>query len=235
MQYIRDGNPFDIHSDRVRIVEVGIGTIVGQGTTNETLGTKFMKFDVPTPNVGEFGRQNGYLQLGLTAAQTATLSSYAGAATTALGYEIIGTEYLEKPVGFGTVVGITSGYWVQSGSSNYNYVNIPDVGTASTQYVVQLEDSNQLSAISAGDVVKLPQHEMSPNLAGGVSIGMTDQNNNYISAKNGLTVERTIGLDKIVLTGFGVTALAHGSGAVVGDYISIRRVFTIAKGRVGVT
>ena len=141
---------------------------------------------------------------------------------------------MEKPVGFSTVVGITSGYWVQLGSSNYNYVDIPNVGVAATQYVVQLEDSNQLSGISTGDVVKLPQHEMSPNLSGGVSIGMTDQNNNYISAKNGLTVERTLGLDKIVLTGFGVTALAHGSGAVVGDYISIRRTFTIAKGRVGV-
>ena len=45
----------------------------------------------------------------------------------------------------------------------------------------------------------------------------------------------TIGLDKIVLTGFGVTALSHGTAPKVGDYIKIRRIFTIAKGRVGVT
>ena len=239
--YIENGEGKDITSSKVDIV-AGIGTIVGLYSTTRTasLGPKFIDFEIltkdnPDPNDSNV-REAGYVQLKMNKSVIigAGLSNYVGTGATPLGYEIVGTEYLEKPVGFGTVVGITSGYWVQSGSSNYDYVNIPDVGTASTQYVVQLENSNQLSALSAGDVVKLPQHEMSPNIAGGVSIGMTDQNNNYISAKNGLTVERTLGLDKIVLTGFGVTAFAHGSGAVVGDYISIRRTFTIAKGRVGV-
>ena len=65
---------------------------------------------------------------------------------------------------------------------------------------------------------------------------MTDHNNNVITQKNmGLTVERTLGSDRIVLTGFGVTAIGHGTAPKVGDYISIRRIFTIAKGRVGVT
>ena len=138
---------------------------------------------------------------------------------------------MEKPVGFSTFVGITSGYWVQN-ASNYNYSS--SVGVAATQYVVVLEDSGQISGINTGDVVKLPGHDMSPDIAGGVSIGMTDQNNNYISAKNGLTVERRILPDKIVLTGFGVTTGSHGSTPKLGDYISIRRTFTIAKGRVGV-
>ena len=239
--YIENGEGKDLSGPAVDIV-AGIGTMVGLYSTTRTasLGPKFVEFDIltqdnpPDANV----RQAGYVQLKMNKATIigAGLSNYVGVGATALGYEIAATEYTEKPVGFSTVVGITSGYWVQSGSSNYNYVNIPDVGAASTQYVVQLEDSNQLSAFSAGDVVRLPQHEMSPNIAGGVSIGMTDQNNNYISGKMlGLTVERTLGTDKIVLTGFGVTALAHGSEAVVGDYISIRRIFTIAKGRVGVT
>ena len=238
--YIENGEGKDLSGPAVDIV-AGIGTMVGLYSTTRTasLGPKFVEFDIltqdnpPDANV----RQAGYVQLKMNKATIigAGLSNYVGVGATALGYEIAATEYTEKPVGFSTVVGITSGYWVQSGSSNYNYVNIPDVGAASTQYVVQLEDSNQLSAFSAGDVVRLPQHEMSPNIAGGVSIGMTDQNNNYISGKMlGLTVERTLGTDKIVLTGFGVTALAHGSEAVVGDYISIRRIFTIAKGRVGV-
>ena len=235
--YIENGEGKDLSSSNIDIV-AGIGTIVGLYSTTRTasLGPKFLNFDIltqdnpPDANV----REAGYVQLKLLAANFGVLPTYVGTGATALGYEIVATEYMEKPVGFSTVVGITSGYWVQLGSSNYNYVDIPNVGVAATQYVVQLEDSNQLSGISTGDVVKLPQHEMSPNLSGGVSIGMTDQNNNYISAKNGLTVERTLGLDKIVLTGFGVTALAHGSGAVVGDYISIRRTFTIAKGRVGV-
>ena len=87
---------------------------------------------------------------------------------------------MEKPVGFSTFVGITSGYWVQN-ASNYNYSS--SVGVAATQYVVVLEDSGQISGINTGDVVKLPGHDMSPDIAGGVSIGMTDQNNNYISAK----------------------------------------------------
>ena len=101
MQYIRDGNPFDIRSTKVRIVDVGIGTIVGQGTTNETLGTKFMKFNVPTPDVGTLGRENGYLQLTLTPSQTATLGL-----TSALGYEIVAQEFLTNPVGYSTYVGI---------------------------------------------------------------------------------------------------------------------------------
>ena len=35
---------------------------------------------------------------------------------TALGYEIIGTEYPEKPVGFSTVIGIQTGYWANGGN-----------------------------------------------------------------------------------------------------------------------
>ena len=96
-----------------------------------------------------------------------------------------------------------------------------------------------MSGISTGDVVKLPGHEFSHefgSLSNGVSIGMTDHNNNVITQKNmGLTVERTLGSVRLVLTGFGVTAKSHGTAPKVGDYISIRRIFTIAKGRVGVT
>ena len=119
------------------------------------------------------------------------------------------------------------------------YVNIPGggVGIAVTQYIVRVENANQLSGISTGDVVKLPGHEFSHkfgSLANGVSIGMTDHNGNVITQKNmGLTVEKVLS-SSVVLTGFGVTALGHGSAAKVGDYISIRRIFTIAKGRVGV-
>ena len=163
----------------------------------------------------------------MTAAQTSTLSTYAGAATTALGYEIIGTEYLEKPVGFSTVVGITSGYWANSNA----YVN---TGIAVTQYIVRLEDSGQMTGISTGDFVKLPGHSMGPNLTGGVTVGMKDENNANITAANGLRVYQKLGSDRLVLTGFTTEGQSHGSNPVVGDYISIRRIFTIAKGRVGV-
>ena len=91
-----------------------------------------------------------------------------------------------------------------------------------------------MSGISTGDFVKLPGHSMSPNLTGGLVKGALDENGNAIPADIGLRVDKKIGSDRIVLTGFTVTGLSHGSNPVVGDYISIRRIFTIAKGRVGV-
>ena len=229
--YIEDGEGKDISSSKVAIV-AGIGTMVGLYSTTRTatLGDKFLNFEVVTQNEAAAAgndRESGYVQLKLTAAQTSTLSTYAGAATTALGYEIIGTEYLEKPVGFSTVVGITSGYWANSNA----YVN---TGIAVTQYIVRLEDSGQMTGISTGDFVKLPGHSMGPNLTGGVTVGMKDENNANITAANGLRVYQKLGADRLVLTGFTTEGQSHGSNPVVGDYISIRRIFTIAKGRVGV-
>ena len=121
--YVEDGEGKDLSKSKVTIT-AGIGTMVGLFSTTRTatLGDKFLNFEVVTQNEAAAAgndRESGYVQLKLTAAQTSTLSTYAGAATTALGYEIIGTEYLEKPVGFSTVVGITSGYWANAN----NYVN----------------------------------------------------------------------------------------------------------------
>ena len=75
---------------------------------------------------------------------------------------------------------------------------------------------------------------MGPNLTGGVTTQMKDENNQSITAANGLRVDRKLGSDRIVLTGFRTDSQSHGSNPIVGDYISIRRIFTIAKGRVGV-
>ena len=91
-----------------------------------------------------------------------------------------------------------------------------------------------MTGISTGDFVKLPGHSMGPNLTGGVTVGMKDENNANITAANGLRVDKKLGSDRIVLTGFTTTSQSHGSNPIVGDYISIRRIFTIAKGRVGV-
>ena len=240
--YIEDGQGKDISSSKVDIV-AGIGTMVGLFSTTRTatLGDKFLNFNVVTQDeeaADGNDRESGYLQLKLTAAQTATLSSYAGAATTALGYEVIGTEYLEKPVGFSTVVGITSGYWANGagyGAAAGGFVNITSsAGVGVTQYVVRLENANQISGISTGDIVQLPGHSMTPNLTAGVTVGMKDENNATITAANGLRVDKVIIPDRIVLTGFTTTGQSHGSNPIVGDYISIRRIFTIAKGRVGV-
>jgi len=220
-------------------------------TRTATLGPKFATFDILTQNSTPegVGRENGYIQLKMTkaeidSAQTSTgetLSDFAAGSNVnvGLGYEIIGTDYLEKPVGFSTVVGITSGYWANGagyGAAGGGYVN---TGIAVTQYVVRIEDINQMSGISTGDFVKLPGHSMGPNLTDGVvptSIsGYKDENGNDITVKNGLRVDKFVGSDRIALTGFTVTAQSHSPIPIVGDYISIRRIFTIAKGRVGVT
>ena len=76
--------------------------MVGLFSTTRTasLGEKFLFFDPITQDKKTAGidRESGYLQLELTAAQTATLAGYAGSVgggvtNTTLGYEIIGTEY----------------------------------------------------------------------------------------------------------------------------------------------
>ena len=125
--------------------------MVGLYSTTRTasLGPKFVEFKIltqdnpPDANV----REAGYVQLKLLATNFGVLPTYVGTGATALGYEIVGTEYLEKPVGFNTVVGITSGYWVQSGSSNYDYVNIPDVGAASTLTMMGLAVQGGIDAV----------------------------------------------------------------------------------------
>ncbi len=196
--YLEKGDPKDISSGKVTIT-AGIGTIVGQGTTNETLGTKFLNFNIPTPDAGTFGRENGYIQLSLTQTQASSLGL-----SSALGYDIIGAEWLSVPVGLTTTVGISTGAW-----------NL--IGAGATNYTVSLLDPNQFSAISTGDIVKLVDHSSSPDLSGEF-----------------LNVEAKIdGLVKqLRLSGFTTTSSSNGNAS---GYIYVRNIFTIAKGRVGVT
>jgi len=222
MQYIRDGNAYDVSANKVRIISAGIGEIVGQGTTNETLGTKFLEFDIPTPDTGTFGRQNGYLQLGLTATQTATLGL-----SSALGYDIVAQEFLDNPVGYTTTVGIQTGAW-------------NSIGAGQTQYTVTLEDVNQFPAFAVGDVVKLVNHSVSPSLA---SVEFTVAEKITIdAATKRLRLNTPVvwnAATNAYVSGWTVAGVAQTTSiqngtATAGDYISIRDRFTIAKGRVGV-
>ena len=237
--YIENGEGKDVSEPEVKIV-AGIGTIIGLYSTTRTatLDEKFVEFEILTQNSSEIsGRDAGFIQLKMNSAtiDNSVLPSYVGSST-ALGYEIIATEYLQKPIGFTTFIGITSGYWAghfgqQSGGT---YVDVPISGIAVTQYVLRIEDANQMSGISTGDIVKIPGHSMNPNLTDGLKEGDLDENGNAIAADIGLRVEKILSSDQVVLTGFKVDAFSHGSEPAVGDYISIRRIFTIAKGRVGV-
>jgi hypothetical protein len=200
LQYIQDGEPKDISSTQVSIVSAGIGTIVGQGTTNETLGTRFLNFNITTPDTGAFGRQSGYIQLSLTSTQTATLGL-----SSSLGYNIIAEEYLEKPIGFATYISIGVGSW-------------STIGAGATNYIVKFKDFEQFSGISTGDVVKLVNHSVSPDLS---SLELTVSEKITISSAD----------KRLKLTGFTTTSITNGDES---GYISIRNTFTIAKGRVGV-
>jgi len=200
LQYLEDGDPKDISSSAVTITSAGIGTIIDEGTSTETLGDRFMTFNIPTPDSGIFGREEGYIQLNLTAAQTNTLGL-----TSSLGYNIIAKEYLTQPSGFSTYVGIQTG--------RFNLI-----GSGATTYTVTLSEPNQFSGISTGDVVKLVNHSVTPDLS---SYELTVYQKNDVSA---ITKE-------LVLTGFTTTSVTDGQDS---GYISIRKLFTIAKGRVGV-
>ena len=204
--YIEDGVAKDISSTKVSI-SAGIGTIVGQGTTNETLGTKFLNFNIITPDTGTtYNRRDGYIQLSIPFTQTGTLGI-----TSALGYDIIGTEFLSVPVGLTTYVGIQTGRWYKNGSAF--------IGSGTTQYQITLADDDQFAAISIGDVVKLVNHSSSPDLS---TTPLT------VQAKIDAGVTAKILRLNLPVS---VTSVTNGQNS---GYISIRSIFTIAKGRVGV-
>jgi hypothetical protein len=198
--YLENGNPKDISSTKVSIISAGIGVVLGQGTANETLDNRFLNFNVITPDAGTFGRQNGYIQLNLTSTQTNTLGL-----SSSLGYNIIAKEFLTQPTGFTTYIGISTGTW-------------DTIGPGATQYTVTLYDYTQFSGISVGDVVKLVNHSVSPDLS-----------------SYELVVAEKIDADAITkqlrLTGITATSVTNGNQS---GYISIANIFTIAKGRIGV-
>ena len=242
--FVEDGEGKDLSRSKVTVT-AGIGTMVGLFSTTRTagLGETFVGFDVFTQDntPDGLGRENGYVQLKLPSARivSAGLTAYAGAGVTnsTLGYQIIGEEYIQN-AGVGTFIGISTAYWANGagyGAANGGYVNNP-VSTATTQYVIKLSDPSQESNISVGDFVQLPNHDMTPAIGLGLPPNSKDENNNTIAnPPSGLRVDKKISGGRIVLTGFTVTKANHvDEDTKSDDYISIRRIFTIAKGRVGV-
>ena len=198
--YLENGEAKNLSSSQVSIT-AGIGTIVNIGLSSESLGTKFLNFNIPTPDAGTFGRGNGYVQLTLNSGQTNTLEI-----GSILGYEIIGTEFLTIPVGLTTSVGIASGTW-------------NTIGAGATNYTVTLSDANQFSGISTGDVVKLINHSVTPDLS---STELTVEAKTVISSAT-----KTL---RLVLPS-SVTSVTNGNTP---GTINTKNTFIIAKGRVGV-
>ena len=215
LQYIENGEPKDISEGKVTISSAGIGTMIGVGSTlgDETIGTKFMTFAIHTPNEKPedlIDREHGYIQTYLTAAQTATLTPFIGAGQTALGYSIVAQEFMDVVPGFSTFIGISTGAWFRNDSAF--------IGVGATEYRVTLADEGQISGITTGDIVKLVDHSVSPSLSA-----------NALTVSN---IEEVSSVEQVVtLTGITTTSKTNGNAS---GYISIRKQFVIAKGRVGV-
>jgi len=198
--YLENGEAKNLSNSKVTIV-AGIGTIINVGLNSESLGTKFLNFNIPTQNEGTFGRENGYIQLTLTQNQTNTLGI-----GSILGYDIIGTEFLSVPVGLTTSVGISSGTW-------------NTIGAGATNYTVTLSDPNQFSGISTGDIVKLVNHSVTPDLSA-----------TELTVESKIVVTSATKTLKLVLPS-SVTSVTNGN---LSGTINIKNTFVIAKGRVGV-
>ena len=224
LQYLEDGNPKDISSTQLSMLSAGIGTMVGLGGTNASqvsLGTTFLPFNFLTPNSGTFGRENGYIQVGLTSAQTATLG-----VSSSIGYQIIAAEFQNVPTGLSTTVGIATGYWGGDGAFTGNLGGGTKIGSGCTNYVIRLSDSNQVSTFAEGDVVKLVGHELTPDpstlefTVGKIHDGALKHLELRFNPNPGTTTVNTTG----------------GSNATPNTgFIYKKKVFLIAKGRVGVT
>lgn len=198
--YLENGEAKNLSSSLVTIT-AGIGTIINNNLSSESLGTKFLNFNIPTSDTGTFGRENGYVQLTLNAAQTNTLGI-----GSALGYEIIGTEFLSIPVGLTQTVGITSGVW-------------NTIGAGATNYTVTLSDFNQFNGFSVGDIVKLKDHSVTPDLS-----------STELTVESKITVNSATKNLRLKLPS-SVTSETNGNAT---GTINIKNTFVIAKGRVGV-
>ena len=189
---------------------------VGGGTT-ETIGPLMSEITLNfTDPGGDFSQSNGYLQFNVTATDTAVLGL-----SSAYGYQIKGTEFRERPVGYSTYVGIGTGVW---GTNAFG----SGAGVANTSYYVTFDDVTQYTGISTGSVVKLVGHQSTPNLSSyelkviekkitaGIHSMRLEPNGGFNNPSNNMWKAENV-----------VDGLKSG-------YISIRNVFIIAKGRVGV-
>ena len=214
LQFLEDGEPKDLRAVHLDRLIGGIGTMVGLGGTNATdvsLGSTFMPLNLLTPETGAYGKQNGYIQVGLTDVQTNTIGI-----GSVLGYEIVASEYQSVPTGLSTYVGIDTAVWGGGGGTQ--------IGSGCTNYLITLTDSNDFNSFAEGDLIKLVGHEVSPDL----------------SSQEMVVGKKVDGVLKKLEMRFnpnpGTTAV-NSTGGANGEetgYIYKRKVFTIAKGRVGV-
>ena len=163
MLYVEDGVPKDLKN--IPLITAGIGTLinVNQAGLQPSLTPHFVDFEIPTvaSDGNQIDMEHGYIQLKLSSTTITEKLTVDGLGVTGissdLGYEVVGTEFLDKPVGYTTYVGIATGKW---GTQVYD----SNAGTANTCYWVHLNDVNQFNGISVNDIVQLKDHSANPPL-----------------------------------------------------------------------
>jgi hypothetical protein len=148
-------------------------------------------------------------------AQLADLTTFGFNNNDQLAYTVVGVEFQDVPVGMTTNIGISTAAWFKNGSAF--------IGAGATEYRVTLKDNNQFTGIATGDIVKLVDHNSTPDIA---SLELTVQQKEIIG-----------GIRQVRLVGFTTDSVINGGEKADGSqngYISIRKQFVIAKGRVGV-
>jgi hypothetical protein len=213
LQFLEDGEPKDLRSTQLDRISAGIGTLVGLAGTNATdvsLGSTFLSLNLLTPEDNEeFSRENGYIQMGLTQAQTNTLG-----VSSILGYEITAQEYQTVPTGLSTSAGISTGVF-------------NTIGSGCTNYLVTLNESSHWDAFAEGDIVKLVNHESTPDLsADEFEVGIKSESAGGSIKKLELRFRPNPGTTQ--------KNTSSGANGEETGYISKRKSFIIAKGRVGV-
>ena len=166
--YLEDNEPKDMSSGKVSVT-ARIGELVGlyNTTTTPSIGSTIIELQSGTIDdaADDIDREHGYYSLTLP---QGTLDDSSDKGTWVLkdyklkplAYEAIATEYRTKPVGYAATVGIATGYWTSDGTTEAN------VGTACTQYIVQLQTPAHFTGIATGHVCKIPGHSMSPDISG---------------------------------------------------------------------
>ena len=138
LQFLEDGEPKDLRATQLDRLIGGIGTMVGLGGTNAntvSLGSTFLPLNLLTPETGTYGKQNGYIQVGLNPTQTNSLGI-----GSVLGYNIKAVEYQSIPTGLSTYVGIETGVWGGGGGTQ--------IGSGCTNYLITLNDANDFNSFA---------------------------------------------------------------------------------------
>ena len=181
--YLEENEPKDMSSGKVTITS-RIGELVGlyNTLTTPSIGSTIVELSSGTldDSPDDIDREHGYYSLtlpkgigtGTTTPGTWMLDNYR---TTPLAYEAVATEYRTIPVGYAATVGIATGFWTSDGTTEAT------VGTACTQYVVQLQTPAHFSGIATGHVCKLTGHAMGPDIS---SKPMLIAGKNNVNAEN---------------------------------------------------